>query len=242
MHIHLVLAVIISIAYAIRKNSLFPVAAVIANIPWFILNWTAVNNNTGYLYAYYSFPLITIFVWPIIWYVLEHGNKLNTLQIKQALLAQCLLCAAGLVAYDESKHEIKFGPAFYERWGSYNLQNSTINKEHTINFLNKLDDNLFKLGAVMADSGVNSVATGKNTERNLLLPSHNKEVDILLFIKTTNLIPSKMATIAQSNNLYDFYCAKETTICLLTKLSGDKLVDLMPLLTKQSLPNNIQKR
>lgn len=115
----------VTMAWALRTRDPYLAVGFLANIPWFVLNWTAVWNGAGVLYSYYAFPFAVAMAWPVIAALFRYGPAMPGHAARDTLKVQTLLVIVGLVTWNESTNALAFGPTYLARWGSYRLQPET---------------------------------------------------------------------------------------------------------------------
>jgi hypothetical protein len=232
--------VLISLAWTLKRKNPYWIIGFAAFIPWFILNWTAYNPNTGVLYAYYAFPFVLAMGWPPIAIVWQYGNKPPRAAVRDALAMQTALVLAGLLVWDTDGGHLSFGPSYWARWGSYTSQwDSTPAGEETDTrpivrkFALGVSSNQ-TLGRVMLDDGMMSLTMGSKAQNrglNLLKLSGNPAAaNTIAYFCHSEAPPAGILTKAKQNQLLTHYRVSDAPLCLFTNRSRDDLKTLAPLL------------
>lgn len=234
---------LVSLLWALRRKNIYWIAGFVACIPWFVLNWTAYNPNTGVLYAYYAFPFVLGMGWPPIAAVWQYGRNLPAAAVWDVLAMQTALVIAGLVVWDTDGGHVSFGPSYWARWGSYTPQwETTPSGEETdirpvVRKIALLLNNNEKLGTVMLDSGMMSLTMGSNAQKrglHLVRFDDTTPADTLAYFCPTDYTPPAILTKAQQNKLSTHYHASEAPLCLFTSRSRDDLGTLAPLMLQST--------
>jgi len=219
-HIYLWAGFFATIITTIYTRNKYMMIGFIAYIPWFLLNWTAYNPNTGVIYAYYSYPFIISMMWPIIAARLQHGHEIPRAYLKPIIALQICLVAASVIMVNDSSKKLEFAPIYGARWGSYNIQNSTENRQKVMTFFNGVNTGQGNMGTVMADNGsITMVANTQYQGKNLLRADINptEPVDsIIAMLIDENAIPPEITKRIEENNLPYKHCMVGTSICVFT--------------------------
>ncbi len=157
---YLWVGLLVSLGWAIYRHNVYWAIGFAAYIPWFIFNFTAYNENTGELYAYYAFPFMLSMGWPFIAVLWRYGRAFPHAAVREALTFQAMLVLVGLVVWNVENHHLDFGPAYYSsRWGSFRLQSSVENRASVREFAENVKYSP-DLGVMMVDYGMLSLTMG----------------------------------------------------------------------------------
>jgi hypothetical protein len=94
---HLWLGFMITMLWALWRRDIYLTIGYLSALPWFLVNITAFNPNTGTLYAYYSFPFVIAFGWPLLAALWRHGPHLPKWSLRDALILQLLLSLTWMI-------------------------------------------------------------------------------------------------------------------------------------------------
>ncbi len=241
-HFYLWSSFLITAFVAYRARNPYMLVGFLAYIPWFILNWIALNPNTGHLYAYYAFPFITSLAWPLISVMLHHGNPLPRYAVKQAFKLQVAMVLLALVMWNETDKKPEFGPTFGARWGSYSIQHGADGRIESRNFIKNLQAGAGNLGKVIADSGILSLAKGGEYQgAHMLRIETDKPADTIIYMEPYQGLPaSQVIEQAARNKLNAHYCMPATTICMFTKRSAGQLGLFLAMMVEKPLPDSLK--
>lgn len=234
-HIYLWTGLCLTLIVAWRARNPYLVIGYAAYVPWFLMNWIAVNPNTGQLYAYYAFPFLVSVAWPLFGVAFYHGLPSPALAVRQALKLQAALVVLGLLSWHFETNTVTFGPSYGARWGGgYALQKGAQNRDQAYRFTQLLQSGAGDLGAVIADNGVLSLIKGGEYQGKMLLRTDTHEqADSLVYMRPDASQPApEVAAQAKRLNLSEHYCMRDTTICLFTKRGAASLGALGALVEK----------
>jgi hypothetical protein len=230
----------VSFLWTLRRKNPYWIIGFAAFIPWFILNWTAYNPNTGVLYAYYAFPFVLSMGWPPIAAVWQYGVKLPSAAVWDTLAMQLALVIAGLVVWDSDGDHLAFGPSYWARWGSYASQweNAPSGEETDVRPIMRkvalMVSSNQRLGKVMVDSGMMSLTMGSQSQNRGLnlqqLSDNTAAVDTIVYFCHSEALASDILAKVQQDQLSTHYHVSNTPLCLFTNRSRDDLGTLAPLL------------
>jgi hypothetical protein len=89
---YLSIPLVIYIVYVARTRSLVMAAPVLAFVPWLAVNLAAIAPTAGSVMAYYAYPLLALFIWPLVTLRLE-GSELSSREQRNLVV----LCASMLI-------------------------------------------------------------------------------------------------------------------------------------------------
>jgi hypothetical protein len=223
-HIYLWSGFLLTVVVTIKSRNPYMLIGYAAYIPWFIMNWIAVNPNTGHLYAYYAFPFITSLAWPLLGVALQHGFPLPKYAVKQAFRLQIALVLVGLIMWNDVEKKPEFGPIFGARWGSYTIQHGAENRVQVRDFIGKLQSGAGNLGAVIADNGILSLAKGGQYQgKNMFRVEADKPANTIIYMEPYGVPAPEVLAHAAKNKLATRYCMPATTVCIITDRSPAQL-------------------
>jgi len=238
--VYLWLSVMLTLIWTCYRRDLYWIVGFAAYVPWFIFNWTAINPNTGVLYAYYCFPFVLGMCFPLLAALWRHGKFLSRREASDALLLQTMLAVAGLLAWNIAEKKLEFAPEYWGRWGSYRLMQGEQSRNVTRDFADKLmlSD---ELGTVTVDDGVRSLTQGsrwQNRGLSFLQPKQTGQADTIIYMNSFGRDPATadrtdLWRIVTQNCLNGPYCVSNTTICLYTSKDPDELVVFRGFLSKK---------
>lgn len=231
VHLYLVTSLLVSIAYAIYRRDIYLVLGMLGIVPWFLLNVTAANGNTGYFYAYYGFPFVVALVWPMLACVWRYDGDIPSTAIKHVLILQLALFGAGLLAWDSYSNSLKFAPSFGARWGSYKLQPSVEYRDNIREFVRLLDSDPGYLGDIAAFHSFASLSRSPWGTEGHYFNETTSPVNTALYVAPDNA-PVEMIRLRLGNSLRNHYCVTGTSVCLFT---DRQLSDLGPFYTVLSV-------
>ncbi len=235
-HEYLWLGFLITLSWAWYRRDPYLAAGFAAVIPWFLFNLTAANGNTGYLYAYYSYPVVIALGWPLLAYLWRYGAAISPAAIREAFILQAVLACSGLIAGDVGSKQLEFGPTYGARWGSYQLQPSVEGRERIWSFVQTLNSGNKALGVVAADHTFAGLSVGPVAGRDLIYSETSPPtipVDSVAYISPW---PTPMARqIAATNRLTYQYCVAATNVCLITNRAPSELGSFSYLLLEKPL-------
>jgi hypothetical protein len=236
---------LVSLAWAVRRRNIYWILGFAAYIPWFLVNWTANNPNTGVLYSYYVFPFVLSMGWPCIAILYRYGKAPPSAAVYDALVMQTALVFVGLVVWNTDQNRIDFGPTWWARWGSYAIQWDTtpggreIDTRPIVRDITREISTNPGLGTVMLDSGMMSLTMGSNPQQRglQLLPLYDSEIPntLVYFCPVDSSPPKEIADKAKQNALSAHYSALDAPICLFTNRSIEQMGRLGTMLTIKPL-------
>ena len=65
---------VIYMIYAARKKQILMAVPLLAYVPWVLVNLSAVAPTAGSLMSYYAYPLLALFIWPLVMLRLQAGR------------------------------------------------------------------------------------------------------------------------------------------------------------------------
>ena len=158
-------------------------------------------------------------MWPVMGVVLRQGtSSLPRKDVVSALILQVMIVISALIALNKFDESLEFNPIYGARWGSYEIQEGTKNRDMVLKFFNAVRDGKGNLGVVMADEGsITMVKGGKYQGRDLLRVRSDKPVDtIIAMLPNKKFVPAKITKQIDKNQLSYKYCMIGTSICIFT--------------------------
>lgn len=89
---YLSIPLVVYIVFAIRKRKWVMATPVLAYVPWLAVNLAAVAHTAGSVMTYYAYPLLALFIWPLVTLRLE-GSLLPVREQRNLVV----LCASMLI-------------------------------------------------------------------------------------------------------------------------------------------------
>jgi hypothetical protein len=242
---YLYIGFLVSLGWAIYRRNVYWVIGFAAYIPWFLVNITANNPNTGVLYAYYAFPFVLSMGWPCIAILCRYGRTPPSGAVHDALVMQTALVFVGLAVWNTDDHHIDFGPTWWARWGSYVAEWDTAPADREVD-IRPVVRNIARqvganpgLGTVLLDDGMMSLTMGSIPEQRglSLLPlyAENAPDTIAYFCPFDWPPPQEVLDKVKQGALPTHYAAIDAPICLFTNRSAGQLGSLAGLLTPKPL-------
>lgn len=240
-HIYLWTGFIITAFVAWRDRNPYMMVGFVAYIPWFIINWIAINPNTGVLYAYYAFPFLLSTAWPLFGVIFRYGFPLPLMAARKALKLQIILVLLGLLMWNGGKHNLEFGPDYGARWGRFGVQQGMENRHEVRSFIAKFEGGAGNLGIVIADNGILSlIKSGQYRGERLLRIDTDKPAQTVIYMRSTYAVWQQrnveVLQKALEYKLTHHYCMPDTSICMFTKKSAADLGLLLTFFTQTSMP------
>lgn len=234
----------VSLAWAIRRRNVYWIIGFAAYMPWFVVNWTAANSNTGVLYAYYAFPFVLSMGWPCIAILCRYGRKPPYAAVRDALMMQAALVVIGLTVWNDYDRHIEFGPKWWARWGSYvadwweaSPNGEEIDIRPIVRHIAMEVSANQGLGTVMVDSGMMSLTMGSTTQQRglTILPVYDAHAadTIAYFCPVDGPPPKEVSDKARQSALSAHYRAIDTPLCLFTNRSPEQMGTLARLLERR---------
>ena len=235
----LYLGFFISIGWAIWTRDAYMAIGCLANLPWFFFNLIAQQQMNGTLSAYYGFPFILMFGWPMLGALLRHGAQVPASHAKRAFIFQALLLLACIPMWNQQAGRFEFGPSYMARWGSYSIKPMTSNYMITEQFVASFEAGVADLGTVAIEEGMNSLVWGTYRGQVVLRPKvRTPKLDtVIYFTEKPGEANDIVRRSAWRHGLNNNYCMMVTPICVLTNRTLDKLGTMTPLLMPIELRN-----
>lgn len=226
-HFAAFIGMIITGLWAWRTRNPYLLIGFAANIPWVLLQLIARNDNTGNLYAYYSFPLLLGFIWPFLASLCRYGYPVPMTALKQSLWLQITLIIIGLFAWDMG---LKLAAVNHARWGSYTLQSSTHNRSVLKAFIQDFNAGGGDYGRVIADFAVLSLVDGRYKGEYISNTEARPVGDTVIYINPYSTEPrhNNIRNIIVANQLYNKMCLSGTRLCLYTNRSIEQIRNSFP--------------
>jgi len=236
--VYLWLGFLVTMVWAIYKRNAYLAVGFAAYIPWFMLNWTAINDNTGWLYAYYPYPFALSLGWPVLAALYQYHLPLPPVVARETLVLQTVLVIIGLTVWNAQTEQLDFGPVHWAQWGSYRIQQGTEHRERILEFTTRLVSDDKALGTVAVDNGVLSLTAGPVAGSDLLFleDANAPNVDSIIYFLHHSLPDDKVMTQAQKYQLSHHYCLEGTTICMFSNRKTDQLGTFSSLLNETTFP------
>lgn len=237
---YLFTGVLVSLVWAIYRRNVYWIMGFAACVPWFLVNWTAVNPNTGVLFAYYGFPFVLGMGWPCIAILCQYGRRPPRTAVRDALALQVALVVAGLGAWNTDEGRLDFGPKWWARRGSYVASWKTMQDGASVDLRPIMRDLAMeisanrRLGIVMVDSGMMSLTVGSKSQRRgvTLWPfdaTHLADT-IVYFCPFDRPTPEGALNKAKQSGLAMHYRAIDVPVCVFSNRSLEQLGPLAKLL------------
>jgi hypothetical protein len=122
--LYIVVPICVLLVYALRQKKLLLLIGVIATIPWFIFSLFALSDDAGTLRSYYSFPIATALLWPVISFGISpipnniaFDNKSNAnLVLNRTAIFSVAISSAILFSGSEGNHDNTPWDRIYPHW------------------------------------------------------------------------------------------------------------------------------
>jgi hypothetical protein len=123
---------LILIIYSIRRRNILMTVPILANIPWIAVNITAIAPSAGGMMAYYAYPLLSVFIWPIVLLRLLN-EELNSAQKRELILLNLAIVLVSIITYRTSDGRKMFramNPVHLKlQWdGTYEMHKCTVDR------------------------------------------------------------------------------------------------------------------
>jgi len=239
---YLWLSMLVTLAWAWRTCNPYLAVGFVACLPWLLINWMAINGNTGALYAYYAFPFVLSMGWPVLALLWQYP-LLPPSAVRSALGLQTILVLTGLVLWNGYSYKLNFAPVVGAQWGSYWLQENETKRALIREFVIKLHAGEGKgaLGRVGVDQGIQSLTMGPFQGRDLqFIQPKMQSADTLVYF-TSSYQPwgnSDIIQYAREHHLSYHYCIVGTMICLDTIRTREELQEFSSMLITVPIPAN----
>ena len=232
-HIAMWLGFYVTILWAFLARNPYLAIGFVANIPWFLLNWTAASVSAGPLRSYYCFPFVLSLGWPILAGLWHYGIPLPRGAIRKTMLLQAVMIGLGLIQWNDGAGGLAFGPYYSYGVGHFRLQQSAENRDLIHDFTVQFNNGAGDLGAVMLDDGLLSLVADHYHGQQALKITSEQPVDTLIYMGHPNQI---VIDAVRRNHLPYHYCMLGTAICFFTDRTSQQLGTFSALMSETPKP------
>ena len=226
----------ITMGWAVWKRDAYMAIGFVACLPWFVMNIIAYQHMNGVLSAYYGFPFVLGFGWPLIAVMLRYGFPLPAHPVREALILQVVLVLSSVLIWNNWDKRPEFGPYFGARWGSYTMQDGTINRQLTQQFVAQFEAGAGDLGIVAGEEGIMSLVWGTYHGKVMLRPRVRDKLDTMIYFTTNHgEVREGGLRAAWKNHLDNNYCMLAVPICMLTNRKLEQLGNMQYLFAPKEL-------